>query len=131
MDEEGGGPHTAHRGIGASLRGLATGALGLVAAHVELLGVELQEEKQRVAELVVLGAVALVMFAMALLLGTLAIVVAMWEHYRLETVLVLTVVYAAIGVAAVFLMRGKIALHPNPFAATAEELHKDRERLGP
>ncbi len=131
MEDESGGPEPDRRGLGASLRGLATGALGLVATHVELIGVELQEEKHRLIEVAVFGACALALFAMALMLATFCIVVWLWDSYRLESVIALTVVYAALGGWALFMMQKKLAGHPNPFATTAAELEKDRERLLP
>ena len=131
MEETSGGSDAGRRGLGGSLRSLATGVVGLVAAHVELFGVELQEEKQRLIELAVLGACALALFAMTLLLATFAIVIWLWDHYRLESVFALAVLYALAGAIVVFILRKKLESHPNPFAASAEELEKDRERLLP
>jgi uncharacterized membrane protein YqjE len=131
MPDTGGAAEPGRRGLGASLRSLATGALGLVAAHVELVGVEIQQEKERVAELAVLGACALVLFGMALLLVTLLIVAALWDSYRLFAIGGLAVVYFALGAYAVASIRRKLDAHPNPFAGTAAELDKDRERLMP
>jgi uncharacterized membrane protein YqjE len=131
MEDESGGTEPARRGLGASLRGLATGALGLVATHVELIGVELQEEKHRLIEVAVFGACALALLAMALLLATFGIVAWFWDTHRMETIVCLTVFYAALGAWALFTMQRKLEAHPNPFASTASELEKDRERLQP
>lgn len=129
MEDDSGGAEPVRRGLGASVRGLATGVLGLLATHIELIGVELQEEKHRLIEVAVLGACSLVLFAMVLLLATFCIVVWQWDSHRLETIIGLTVLYAALGAAALFTMKSKLSTHPNPFAATAAELEKDRERL--
>jgi uncharacterized membrane protein YqjE len=131
MRDTGGAAEPGRRGLGASLRHLATGALGLVAAHVELVGIEIQQEKERVAELVVLGACALVLFGMALILVTLMIVAALWDSYRLFAIGGLAILYFSLGAYAVHSMRRKIDSHPNPFAGTAAEIEKDRERLIP
>lgn len=117
------------RGIGASLRGLVTNTLGLLSIHFQLIGVELQEEMQHVASLAVLGACAMVLFAMALLLLTLLIVAALWDSYRLQALLGLMLLYGGLGIAALIVIRRKVEAHQNPFAATAEELEKDIERL--
>ena len=130
MPDAGGVAEPGRRGLGASLRSLATGALGLVAAHVELVGVEIQQEKERVAELAVLGACALVLFGMALLLVTFLIVAALWDN-RLLAISGLAVVYVGLGAYAVASIRRRLDAHPNPFAGTAAELDKDRERLMP
>jgi uncharacterized membrane protein YqjE len=117
------------RGLGASLRGLITNTFGLISSHAQLLGVELQQEKERVAELAILGGVALVMFGMVMLLVTFLIVAAFWDSYRLQSVAGLALLYAVFGVAAGLAIRRKLDSHPNPFAATAAEIEKDIERL--
>jgi uncharacterized membrane protein YqjE len=117
------------RGLGASLRGLITNTLGLISSHAQLLGVELQQEKERVAELAILGSVALVMFAMVMLLVTFLIIAAFWDSYRLQVVAGLALLYAMCGLAAGLSIRRKLDAHPNPFAATAAEMEKDIERL--
>jgi uncharacterized membrane protein YqjE len=129
MEDDSGGVEPVRRGLGASVRGLATGVLGLIGTHIELIGVELQEEKNRLIEVAALGACALVLFAMVLLLATFGIVVWQWDSHRLETIIGLTVLYALLGAAALFAAKSKLAAHPNPFAATAAELEKNRERL--
>ena len=129
MAEAGGGTEAGHRGLGASLRGVVTGLLGLAATHAELVGVEIQEEKERIAEIAVLGACAFAMFAMTLLLITLLIVVVLWDSYRVQSVVGLAILYGGLGAAALIGIRRKLAAHPNPFAATAAELAADRERL--
>jgi uncharacterized membrane protein YqjE len=131
MDESGNEDESGRRGLGSSLRGLVTGTLGLLSVHVQLFGVELQQEKERIAELAVLGACALVLFGMVLLLVTLLIAVAFWDSYRLQALGALALLYAVFGVAAVVAIRRKLDAHPNPFAATAEELEKDIHRLRP
>jgi uncharacterized membrane protein YqjE len=131
MDESGNQTESGRRGLGASLRGLVTGTLGLLSAHVRLFGVELQEEKERIAELAVLGACALILFGMVLVLVTLLVVAAFWDSYRLQAIGGLALLYAILGGAVVLIMRRKLDTHPNPFAATAEELEKDIRRLHP
>jgi uncharacterized membrane protein YqjE len=117
------------RGLGASLRGLVANTLGLISSHARLLGVELQQEKERVAELAILGGVALVMFSMVMLLVTFLVIAAFWDSYRLQSVAGLALLYALFGLAAGLAIRRKLDSHPNPFAATAAEIEKDIERL--
>jgi uncharacterized membrane protein YqjE len=119
------------RSMGAALRGIASNSLGLLAGHVQLFGIELQEEKERVAELAVLGACALVLFFMVLQLVTLLIVVALWDSYRLHALVGLALLYGGLGVIAVVMIRRKLDGHPDPFAATVGELEKDRDQLRP
>ena len=124
IDDESG-----RRGIGASLRGVVANTLGLISSHAQLLGVELQQEKERVAELAVLGSIALVMFGMVMLLVTFLIIAAFWDSYRLQVIAGLALLYAILGLAAALGIRRKLDSHPNPFAATAAEIEKDIEHL--
>ena len=129
MEESGNKTESGRRSIGASLRGLVSNTLGLLSVHFQLIGVELQEEMQHVAGLAVLGACAIVLFAMALLLLTLLVVAALWDSYRLQAMLGLALLYGGLGIAALLAIRRKVDTHPPPFAATAAELEKDLKRL--
>lgn len=116
---------------GASARRLGAAILGLLHGHVELFGIELQEQKARTLSLLLFAGLALV-FALLLLTALSALLlVLLWDSYRLAGIIGLCVFY---GLAAVFCaVRLKAAVHDesSPFAGTLEELAKDRERLLP
>ncbi|MFK8330091.1 phage holin family protein [Pseudomonas sp. BJa5] len=116
---------------GASSKRLGAAVLGLLHGHVELFGIELQEQKARTLSLLLFAGLALV-FALLLLIALSALVlVLLWDSYRLAGVIGLCVFY---GVAALFCaLRLKAAVHDesSPFSSTLEELAKDRERLLP
>jgi uncharacterized membrane protein YqjE len=108
---------------------LLASALGLLSTHVEMAGIELLEEKERLREVAVLGAIATVGLAMALLTLSAFLVVAFWDTQRLLVLGLLALGYLLLGGWALVSFRNRIARHPNPFAATVAELHKDRSRL--
>lgn len=116
---------------GASSKRLGAAVLGLLHGHVELFGIELQEQKARTLSLLLFAGLALV-FALLLLVALSALVlVLLWDSYRLTGVIGLCVFY---GVAALFCaLRLKAAVYDesSPFSSTLEELAKDRERLLP
>ena len=116
---------------GSSSRRLGAAILGLLHGHVELFGIELQEQKARPLNLLLFAGLALV-FALLLLTALSALLlVLLWDTYRLAGIIGLCVFY---GVAAVFCaVRLKAAVHDelSPFSGTLEELAKDRERLLP
>ncbi|OLS62940.1 phage holin family protein [Pseudomonas putida] len=116
---------------GSSSRRLGAAILGLLHGHVELFGIELQEQKARTLNLLLFAGLALV-FALLLLTALSALLlVLLWDTYRLAGIIGLCVFY---GVAAVFCaVRLKAAVHDelSPFSGTLEELAKDRERLLP
>ncbi|MBM3106923.1 phage holin family protein [Pseudomonas sp. P66] len=115
----------------ASSKRLGAAVLGLLHGHVELFGIELQEQKARTLSLLLFAGLALV-FALLLLVALSGLVlVLLWDTYRLAGVIGLCVFY---GLAAVFCgLRLKAAVfdESSPFHSTLEELAKDRERLLP
>ncbi|WP_095078693.1 phage holin family protein [Pseudomonas sp. Irchel s3h17] len=125
---ESGSPET---DSGSSSRRLGAAFLGLLHSHVELFGIELQEQKARTVSLLLFAGLALV-FALLLLVGLSALVlIVFWDTYRLPAIVGLCVFYA---LAALFCgMRLKAAVYDesSPFHATLEELNNDRERLLP
>jgi uncharacterized membrane protein YqjE len=114
---------------GLGPRALLASTLGLLATHVELAGIELLEEKERLKELAVVGAIAIVGLGMALLALSALLVAAFWDNNRLLVLGLLALGYFILGVWALRAFRSRIAAHVNPFAITVAELHKDRERL--
>lgn len=116
---------------GSSSRRLGAAILGLLHGHVELFGIELQEQKARTLSLLLFAGLALV-FALLLLTALSALLlILLWDSYRLAGIIGLCVFY---GLAAVFCgLRLKAAVfdESSPFHATLEELAKDRERLLP
>ncbi|MGH8381991.1 phage holin family protein [Pseudomonas sp.] len=116
---------------GASGKRLGAAVLGLLHGHVELFGIELQEQKARTLSLLLFAGLALV-FALLLLVAVSGLVlVLLWDSYRLAGVIGLCVFY---GLAALFCgLRLKAAVYDesSPFSSTLEELAKDRERLLP
>ena len=109
-------------------RRVANRTLDIGANRIELLVVELQEERQRVLWSIVL---ALGAAALALLGGfafTLGVMVLLWEHSPLLALGILTLLYvggaAFLGARLVRLQKGW-----HMFAATLDQLRKDRECL--
>ena len=116
---------------GPSVRRIGGALLGLLEGHVELLGLEIKEEKDRMLRLLTYAALGLV-FGLLLVIGlSSAIVIAAWDDYRMLAILGLCVLYA-IGV--VFCV-GKAKRHARnltrPFHDTLEEMARNRERLLP
>ncbi|MGF6591181.1 phage holin family protein [Pseudomonas sp. 2835] len=118
-------------GAGPSSKRLGAAVLGLLHGHVELFGIELQEQKARTLSLLLFAGLALV-FALLLLTALSGLVLVMlWDSYRLAGIIGLCVFY---GLAAIFCgLRLKAAVfdESSPFSSTLEELAKDRERLMP
>lgn len=99
----------------------------LAQTRLELLLVEMQEERIRVVDALLLLAIGMVCAAMALVLLTFAVVLIFWEHRVLALVL-LTLLYGALATGAFCILRKRLA-DWNSFAASLNELKKDRECL--
>jgi len=116
---------------GPSVRRIGGALLGLLEGHVELLGLEIKEEKARTLRLLTYAALGLV-FGLLLVIGlSSAIVIAAWDEHRMLAILGLCVLYA-IGVAICFgKAKSQVRNQARPFHDTLEEMARNRERLLP
>ena len=124
MTEESGSPRSSPRRLGAAF-------IGLLHSHVELLGIEFQEQKARTVSLLLFAGLALV-FGLLLLIGLSALVlILVWDSYRLAGIIGLCVFYALAAIFCGLRLKAAVFDESSPFNATLEELAKDRERLLP
>ncbi|GFM84227.1 MULTISPECIES: phage holin family protein [Pseudomonas] len=116
---------------GSSPRRLGAAFLGLLHSHVELFGIELQEQKARTLSLLLFAGLALV-FALLLLTGLSALLlIILWDSYRLAGIIGLCSFYFLAAVFCGLRLKEAIFDESSPFSATLEELANDRERLMP
>jgi uncharacterized membrane protein YqjE len=109
-----------------SLRALGDSLLASVQDRLELLSVELQEEKYRLIQTFVWISAAVFTGMMAITFASLTLVYLFWENARLAVLGGLTVFYAAALVAIIIAFRRFIARQPRPFSATRQEIGEDR-----
>jgi uncharacterized membrane protein YqjE len=115
----------------ASPSRLGAAALGLLHNHVELLGIELQEQKERSLQTLALAAFAL-LCAWLLLIGLSALLlIALWDDYRLQSIIGLCLLYSLLLLLSLWRLRKRLNDSGNPFSATLNELARDREQLLP
>src|SRR5688572_26808089 len=113
---------TESAGLLGSVRSLVDNLLGSVHDRIELISVELQEEKQRLIQIFVWISVAVFTGMMALAFASFTLVFLFWESARLVALSGLTLLYTGAAVAAVLMLRKQITGQPKPFAATLQEL---------
>lgn len=114
-----------------SLRRFGAAFLGLLHGHVELFGIELQEQKANTLRLLLFAGLALV-FALLLLVGlSLLVLIVFWDTNRLAAALVLCLFYVIGSLFCGWRLYQSINDESSPFSATLEELANDRERLLP
>lgn len=106
--------------------------LEMLQVRLELFNVEAQEELQRVLGLLLFGAVALVLLSLGLVFLSMLITVALWDSHRLLALAVFATLFLSLGAVCAWVARQRArAGGTRFFAASAEELRGDRERLKP
>ena len=116
-------------GIIASLRRLARNAVGIIQTRLELLANELEEQRVRTLQIVVLGAIASFCAALGVMLLTAWVVVALWEQHRLATLAVLALLYFVASGVALWMLKAKARERPKLFSTSLAELRRDRDLL--
>jgi uncharacterized membrane protein YqjE len=117
-------------------RGGALSSLGrilktvLAVAHnrLELMLVELQEERWRFFNALLLAGLVLILAAMTLLVATVAIVIVCVKAERLDLVVWLTGIYLVGTLVGLWRLRSRLK-NWAPLSATLAELKKDKECL--
>lgn len=112
-----------------SLRALGATFLALVCARAELIAIELQEERVRAGQKLVLVVLAALFLAMGLLLAAFLVVVLSWETHRMLAAGGVTLLYLGIGGWALVRLREMSRNSPPPFAATMSEFANDLRLL--
>ncbi len=121
-----------HNGVGAepglvaSLRTFADTLVGTLHDRLELLGVEVQEEKFRLVQSLLWISAAVFAAAMTLTFGSLVLVYAFWETARLAALGGLALFYAAVFFAVLAGFNRWRARQPAPFEGSLRELKNDR-----
>lgn len=112
-----------------SLRGLAKTFVALVQTRIEIFASEIDEERARLARIVVLGVMAAFCGGLALVLLVLLIVVVFWDINRLLAIGVIAGVLAAGALGALIALRNAVRQRPKFLSATLAELRKDEKEL--
>ncbi|WP_179401970.1 phage holin family protein [Burkholderia guangdongensis] len=109
------------------LRRFVGSALGLLHTRLELVGIELAEEKERLMGVLFLGLAAMMLATMALISLTVLIAIAFWDTYRWQSLAAVTALYAVAGLLCALKARASLRTAPTVFEATLAEIEKDRE----
>src|SRR3954465_9602735 len=114
-------------GLLGNLRGFADGVLGSAHDRLELLAVELHEEKFRLIQIFIWISAIVFLGILSMVFVSFAIVVLLWETARITAICSLAGAYSIGLVATVMGFRRYLQRQPKPFAATLGELRQDRE----
>ncbi len=118
-------PPPGSTGYLASLRVLGGGLLAALRDRLQLLSLELHEEKFRVIQIFIWISAAVFSGMMAISFASLTLVYVFWESARLAVLGGLALVYIVAFVTIVIAFRRYLARQPKPFAATLSEIGDD------
>ena len=119
------------RGILGSLRNLGRSAVAVLQNRIELLSVELEEQKLRLTKVLILAGAAIFLGNTAVMAVSVTIVMLVGEHARLPVLIGLSVFYVAAAVWAALALRKELRSSPPPFQDSIKELRKDTDWLNP
>jgi uncharacterized membrane protein YqjE len=109
------------------LRRIVSSVFAIVETRLELIGIELAQEKERLIGVLFLGLAAMMLSMMALITLTVLVAIAFWDTYRWQSLVVITLVYALVAVLCALRARSGLLNAPNVFDSTIAEFKKDRD----
>ncbi len=116
-------------GLLGSVKKLVATLAAVVQTRLQLLANEIHAEGLRLAQLLLLGAVAVFCLAMGALLLTLLVISLFWDTNRLLAIGGFALLYLVVGIALAAAARARATAHTRLFEASLSELDKDRDRL--
>ncbi len=119
----------ASKGLIESLSVLATTLVGVAHTRLELLSVDLEEDRAHLLSLVFLYLVAIFCLLVGLILAIILIVFVLWQDHRLLALSLVAGFFLLFGLAIWFTAMHKTKTKPRLFSSSLSELFKDKEKL--
>lgn len=113
----------------SAFRRVISTTLEITQSRLELLGIELTEEKNRLLTIIFLGLAAMLFGLLALITLTALVAVLFWETYRWQALGAILLIYVLAGAFCAVRARRILRDAPLPFEATLGEFEKDRDAL--
>jgi uncharacterized membrane protein YqjE len=121
-------PESGH-GLFASLRQLLDTALEIASVRLALISTEIEQEKLRLLDVVLMVGLALILLSVGALLLSALIVLVFWDSYPLVVLGALTALYLGGGVWMMRRARRRFRSAGGPFGTSVTELKRDRAGL--
>lgn len=119
----------ARGGLLRSIKHLAAALLAAAQTRLEILATELEEDRLRLVQLLLLGLAAAFCLGVGIVLAVTFVVIYFWDTHRLLAVGILMLIFLGAGAVLGWIVRDKVKTWPRPFAATRGELSKDQASL--
>ena len=112
------------------IRQLGASLVGHVAMRVELLSIEVQEEKARVVKLAMSAAVVSALLIVSMVMAAILILAIYWDTpYRVTAAMWLFGAFAVFTVGGGFYLSSQLQRSSTLFSTSASELRRDAETL--
>ena len=132
MDVPGVAPVSGTEGFLTHLRMLGMSALEHVAMRVELLSIEVQEEKSRLVRLAIVAALASALLIVSMVLVAILVLALYWDTpFRVTAALWLAGSFFALTACATLYLAAQLRRSTALFASSAGELRRDAAALTP
>lgn len=117
------------QGLYSSTKGLLGTGVTLLHNRLELLGVELAEERVRLVSLLAYGGAAFLCLAAGLIFLAIFLTVLLWDSNRLLALGVFSALFIGAGIASLMLATSLARSGSKLFSASLAELRRDSEAL--
>ena len=123
------GTGTSPGGLLAALRGLLATLAETAEVRLDVWSTELEIEKRRLFDALLLSALALVLLTLGLVALCALAILLFWDSYRLGLLLGLGLVFLGLGSAGLLYARHCVRNSGGPFATSIAELRQDSASL--
>ena len=103
----------------------------MLRSRIELVTLELEEQRIHLTRIVLLGAVAFFLFMLGMVMVSVFVVALFWDTHRLLAIALVALVYLGGAAGLALAAKRAVATKPKMFGSTIAELTKDREQLRP
>jgi uncharacterized membrane protein YqjE len=118
-------------GLMESLKRMTGTLLAIFQTRLELLSIEVEEERLNIKQMLLYGSIALLFFALATILLTAFVVVVFWDSYRLQVLAGFAVLYFVAGALAWNALLRLTNRKSQLFSASLAAFAADRDQLAP
>lgn len=117
-------------GVSGPVRRLGASLLALGRIRLELLAIEVQEEKERIAALLFWAVLAALLAGFGAVFVALAVTVALWDTHRLAALGVGALLFVALALLSALRVRRLAGEGSTLFQSSIAELREDSAALG-
>ncbi len=122
---------TPQPGLLGAARAALAGLIEIGHTRLQLAATELEEERLRIAQLLLYACAALFFLGLGLVLAALLLVLLFWESNRVLVLALEAALFLAVGAGLCVAWRRKATTKPKLMATTLAELERDRTALHP